>query len=172
LLWACGLLQSTAAGAAGVEWPTPLRGAARPTPAQPCRNAISRTARRGPGGGGGGGRAAQNGGGEAHPASLLIWCSGGSTALSSLLRPSPLCLGKCLFWRDLLASPPGGPIHCSQSPSTYRLTDRQPIISSLRPTYLRAYVAYKQQRDPRLASEQQPSYLSSSTDCALQQFGA
>ena len=79
--------------------------------------------------------------GEAHPASLLIWCSGGSTALSSLLRPSPLCLGKCLFWRDLLASPPGGPIHCSQSPSTYRLTDRQPIISSLRPTYLRAYVA-------------------------------
>jgi hypothetical protein len=25
---------------------------------------------------------------------------------------------------------------------------------------------------PRLVSEQQPSYLSSSTDCALQQFGA
>jgi hypothetical protein len=60
------------------------------------------------------------------------------------------------------------PIHCSQSLSIYR----PPVISSLRATHLRAYVAYKQQRDPRQASEQQPSYLSSSTDCALQQFGA
>ena len=60
------------------------------------------------------------------------------------------------------------PIHCSQGLSIYR----PPIISSSRPTHLRAYVAYEQQRDPRLASEQQPSYLSSSTDCALQQFGA
>jgi hypothetical protein len=35
------------------------------------------------------------------------------------------------------------PIHCSQSLSIYR----PPIISSLRPTHLRAYVAYKQQRE-------------------------
>jgi hypothetical protein len=61
------------------------------------------------------------------------------------------------------------PIHCSQGLSIYR----PPIISSLRATHLRAHVAYKQQCDPpRRASEQQPPYLSSSTDCALQQFGA
>jgi hypothetical protein len=77
-----------------------------------------------------------------------------------------------LYWRIRISVRYTGPhlstIHCSQGLSIYR----PPIISSLRATHLRAHVAYKQQRDPRLASEQQPPYLYSSTDCALQQFGA
>jgi hypothetical protein len=73
-----------------------------------------------------------------------------------------------LYWRIRISIHRSSPIHCPQGLSIYR----PPIISSLRATHLRAHVAYKQQRDPRFASEQQPSYLHSSTGCALQQFGA
>jgi hypothetical protein len=72
-----------------------------------------------------------------------------------------------LYWRIRISVRYAGP-HLSTVLRVSAPTDRQSFPAyDRRISELMSYVAYKQQRDPRLAPEQQPPYLSSSTDCAL-----